>query len=199
MTFESWSTRKQRLSEDCNLQMEGKEYVDELEGQYDLDDGIDYYVDLIQDFSDDKDFILYFIETFPNLFYDQPHVINNISPRLKDDFEFMLQMAKQDNYLYFHYASDRIREDPQTMLEASSQDVRLATTCTPDLKRNEEFMLQLLQIDGMCIRLASDNLLDDKEFMSNAVKIYPKAYHFASQRLLDDKDFMVLDPRTNIK
>ena len=83
-----------------------------------------------------------------------------------DNRDFMQQAIRDNACWVYAYASDKLHDDRDLMLEA-------------------------VKIDGQSLYYASENLRDDKEVVLEAVKNKGLIYKYASLRLRNDKEIAI--------
>ena len=62
---------------------------------------------------------------------------------------------------------------------------------SPELKKNREFVLEVLKINGLVLEYVSPEFQADREVVLEAVKQNGDAFEFASQKLKENREFVL--------
>jgi hypothetical protein len=143
---------------------------------------------------DDKDFVKWVITASGSI----KNILNFASERvrneLKDDKNALMAALKSNWYpskTVLQYASDRLRDDKDFVLEQVGSNGDVLEYASNRLKDDEEVVLAAILSDLSALKYASDRLKDDKEFFLSLVKINYYTLKYASDRLRSDINFCI--------
>jgi hypothetical protein len=107
---------------------------------------------------------------------------------LKDDKQFFL-----DNTVFFilEYASDRIKNDREVILNAVKNNGKILRFASDELKNDREIVLIAVKNWGLSLQYGSKNLRADKEVVLAAMKENSLAFKYADESLKTDKDILL--------
>ena len=111
------------------------------------------------------------------------------SDRLKNDPDFMLDIMEEKCLVVF--ASDELKNDPEFILRAMKRHPEAFTYASNDLKHDREFVLRATKGKPELLRYAHRNLVKDREFMLRAIDDHPYALQCACIELRKDKSFVL--------
>lgn len=133
----------------------------------------------------DREFML-------NAISENGETIEFANYELRNDEEFMLN-AIEKNHLCFVYASDKLRNDKEFMLKAIDKNFMVIEHAKNIFRDDKDIILTALERDsyGLSLSHASDRLRDDEEFMLQVVDVNIKALKHLSDRLKNNSDFML--------
>lgn len=89
------------------------------------------------------------------------------------------------------YASERLKNDKQTVLNAVSKSGANLEHASDILKRDEEVVMAAVLNFGFALEWASYLLKDDEEIVRAAMRNFPSTFKYASFRLKDDDQFVL--------
>lgn len=92
---------------------------------------------------------------------------------------------------FLKYSSEELRKDKEFILEVVKQDGFVLEYASEELKNDKEIVLEAVKQNGNALGYACDRLKNDKEVMIEAVKQNGCALEYASDRLKNDKDFIL--------
>jgi len=116
--------------------------------------------------------------------------LDYVTPELKDDNNFVLKAVKLDG-MNLHFASNRLRNDPEVVDAAAVQSDYTFQYASEPLRSSKDFVLSLVARQGRAIKHASEELRNDKEVALAAVSSYPPILREVSARLQDDIDVVL--------
>ncbi len=133
----------------------------------------------------DREFML-------NAISENGETIEFANYELRNDEEFMLN-AIEKNHLCFVYASDKLRNDKEFMLKAIDKNFMVIEHAKNIFKDDKDIILTALERDsyGLSLSHASDRLRNDEEFMLQVVDVNIKALKHLSDKLKNNSDFML--------
>jgi hypothetical protein len=131
---------------------------------------------------DDKEEVL---AAIPNMYYVK---IQNLSDRLKDDFDVM-NAAIEHNPNAFQYAGPKVRDNKLLAMKAVKKDGMgfLLREASDRLRDDREVVLCAITTDWQALHYASDRLKDDVTVVSTAAFGNGRSLEYASDRLKGDR------------
>jgi hypothetical protein len=124
-------------------------------------------------FNDERKFVLFALA-------NNPYFLKYTSPRLQDDITVVRTAILKSNFIregysMFKYASARLRNDPQFVIELLQYDRSIWLHCLPyvsdALLGNREVIEKCVQSNGMSLKFASNTLKDDELLVRSAVRV----------------------------
>ena len=118
-----------------------------------------------------------------------PFAAENISPRLLDDTEFMLELV-EINPLTFEFASKRLRNDKELALAVVKKDGLMLQYASTVLQDDTEVATAAIMQEGRALEFASHRLQENSLFVATSIENSLYAIYYASPKLENDTDFM---------
>lgn len=116
---------------------------------------------------------------------------------LDDDYkndEVIVQIALKEYAPLIIYAGEKFKKDKKFILEVMKYTKITIASYLDDfnvlLKKDKDFMLSILKIDGKNLKYASEDLKDDKKVVLEAFKQDFRSLSYASQNIRQDKNFL---------
>jgi hypothetical protein len=123
---------------------------------------------------------------------DDAEALEHASDRMKDDKDVVLAASSLD------YASDRLRNDKDAVLAAVKIYGLTLEWVSDRMKDDTDAVLAAVKQDGAALEHASARLQDDKDFVLAAVKQSDSyALNYASDRLKNDKEVVLAAVKNN--
>jgi hypothetical protein len=129
------------------------------------------YIKIPAIFKNDKEILLQAIKYNLTETYFTPFIFS--SGKFKNDINNVLNNNNNNNDLILKFASKKLRNDKEIVLEA--------------VKKN-----------GLMLKFASNELRNDKEIILAAIKNHAYAFEYASEELRDNKEFLLYIIKNNI-
>lgn len=115
-----------------------------------------------------------------------------------DNKEFMLQALRDKATWVIAYASDKLFEDKELMLEGVKQDGQLLYYASEELRDDKDIVLAAVSNKGIILKYASKRLRGDKEVGLTAIKQNKSSDIYLTDELrADDEIKNFLNPEAN--
>lgn len=122
-----------------------------------------------------------------------PMLLNKTDPALKNNRDFMKSGLERtsDPSVFVQLSPEWVRQDAEMMMIAGKRNIALLQFADKSLTSNMEFMLQMVEINGLASQYADENLRKNKNFMMTAVRQNPTAYQYSHETLKTDGNFLL--------
>jgi hypothetical protein len=149
---------------------------------------------------DDREIVLNAIKGGCNIF---DKLVDRKS-ELLDDAEIILsgcRYCKQYTTSIYSVASDRLKNDRETVLKATQYDRNAFKYANDLLKNDKNIVFQAIKNHIDIFRYASDKIKNDREFVIKAIKHNIEAYYYAGNIVRCDKEIaqMVADGKRSYR
>lgn len=115
-----------------------------------------------------------------------------------DNKEFMLQALRDKATWVIAYASDKLFEDKELILEGVKQDGQLLYYASEELRDDKDIVLAAVSNKGIILKYASKRLRGDKEVGLTAIKQNKSSDIYLTDELrADDEIKNFLNPEAN--
>lgn len=105
-----------------------------------------------------------------------------------DNREFMFEALKHKAAWVLAYASEKLFEDKELMLEGVKQDGQLLYYANEKLRDDKDVVLAAVSNKGIILKYASKRLRSDKEVGFAAIKQDKKAEMYLTDELREDEE-----------
>ena len=123
-----------------------------------------------------------------DIIYD--HICNMLQSYEYDDYNLMLYVCSQFNYMY-KFISYRLENNEEFTVDLITQNPNVLNYVNYKMKNNYNVVLAAVNNDALTLQYASVNLQDNYDIVLAAVKNNSNALNYASDRLINNCDIVL--------